>query len=337
MKKIMRFVWKKKKVLILLLVAIGLGYFIFLRPKEAVVRREATVERGTVTEELVLSGEIRAVESANLSFGLSGPLRYVGVTSGQTVKKGQLLASLDTTELNSVFQQANAALRAAEATKDRVYDSLQNKEKTETFTERETRVIAEASKDRAYEAVVSARKDLRDASLIAPFDGIVASMTNESAGVNIVAGTNQIAVVNPNTIYFSVNADQTEVNRFKIGDTAEISLDAFEEPIQGKISKISFSPSTQDAGTVYPIRLALSVDNSNYLYKIGMSGDARFTLSEKKDVLWVPNRFVKTDPKGRYVLVDDGNTRLYVQVGVEGEDRVEISGQGLEPGMKVYD
>jgi HlyD family secretion protein len=337
MQKILKFLWGKKRLLIVLLLIAGAIYYFFGRGTAESAQRTAVVQRGSVQEQLVLSGELRAIETANLAFGLSGPLKQVSVTSGQTVKKGQLIAALDTTELNSVYQQANAALRAAEATLARVYDSLKDKGASENFTEKETRVIAEATKDRAYESVVSSRKDLRDALLTSPFDGIVATLTNESAGTNVTAGTLQAIVVNPETIYFSVSADQTEVNRFKVGDKAVISLDAFEEPITGTVSKVSFVPSTAEAGTVYPIRLTLDVDNSSYQYKIGMSGDASFVLSEKNNVLWVPNRFVKTDPKGRYVLTGDGTNKVYVQVGIEGEDRVEISGEGISESMTVFD
>lgn len=337
MQKVAKFLWGRKRLIIVLIVIASAGYYFFGRSGSQVEQKTATVQRGSVQEELVLSGELRAVENANMAFGLSGPLKQVSVTSGQSVKKGQLIASLDTTELNSVYQQANAALRAAEATLARVYDSLKDKGASENFTEKETRVIAEATKDRAYEAVVSSRKDLRDALLIAPFDGIIASLANESAGTNVTAGTIQAVVVNPETIYFSVSADQTEVNRFKVGDKAVITLDAFEEPITGTVSKVSFVPSTAEAGTVYPIRLTLDVDNSSYLYKVGMSGDASFVLSEKTNVLWVPNRFVKTDPKGRYVLTGDGTNKVYVQVGIEGEDRVEISGEGISESMTVFD
>jgi len=300
----------------------------------AAPKETSKIERGTVKEELVLSGEIRAQEEANLAFGGSGKLTWIGVKTGDRVVRGQALAKLDTVILNTSYQQALSALRAADATVARVHDDLKGKDTSETFTEKETRVTAEVAKDRAYENMVAARKALFEATLTAPFNGVVTEIVNESPGMNVVAGTTQITVVNPESIYFSVNADQTEVSHFKIGDNSQITLDAFDEKtLTGTITEVAFTPSTQESGTVYPIRLKLLADNMTY--RLGLTGDASFVLSEKQNVLHVPNKFIKSDPTGRYVFVGDGTVKKYIEVGIEGDERVEIIGD-IEEGTTIF-
>jgi len=67
-----------------------------------------------------------------------------------------------------------------------------------------------------------------------------------------------------------------------------------------------------------------------------MGGDAKFVLSEKEGVLYVPPEFVNSDVNGKYVNLDKGNNKRYVEVGIEGEDRVEIIGD-VKEGDVVYD
>lgn len=295
---------------------------------------EATVSRGTVKEELVLTGEIRAVEDADLPFGGSGTIAWVGVKVGDRVTKGQALMKLDTVQLNSAYQRAASAYRLTQATVDKVHDSLKDKGNSESFTEKETRTTAEVANDQAYESYKSAQKALRDATLVSPFDGIVTAITNEVAGVNVTVGTPQIKVINPESLYFSVNADQTEVGKLSEGQKTTLFLDAFETEISGVISNISYAPSAADSGTVYPIRISFGKESTSK-YLLGMTGDASFTLSEVPDTMFVPNKFVKSDKTGKYVLVDQGKTKKYIEVGIEGDDRVEIKGDIVE-GVVVY-
>lgn len=332
-------VWYKRKrnwiiaivVVILFLVVRG------ARSKSMAPKETAKVTRGTVSEELVLSGEIRATRGANLVFQSGGTLSWVGVKNGDWVKKGQALEKLDTVILNASYQQSLSALHAAEANVNQIHDDLKGKDSTETFTETNERVSAEATHDRAYESMVQARKALNDATLIAPFEGLVTGVANESAGMNISPAQTQVALVDPTSIYFSVTADQTDVSRFTVGEGVEIVFDAFpDEKISGMIMTISFTPSTDDSGTVYPMRVLLKPANSDYKYKIGMTGDARFILSRKDNVLSVPSKFVKSDKTGKYLLINNGADKKYIETGIEGEDVTEVKGD-ISEGTTIYD
>jgi len=332
-------VWYKRRRTFLIVIVLIILFFGVrkLTSGSSVARETATVSRSTVKEELVLSGELKATSNANIAFNQSGTVSWVGVKVGDSVKKGQALIQLDTTSTNAAYQQARSNLLAAEANVNYVHDNLKNKDDSETFSEKNTRVAAEVAHDNTYNAMLAAQKTLRDGSIYAPFAGIVAQITNESAGVNVTAGVSQITIVNPTTLYFSVNADQTDVAHLHIGDKATIVLDSFlDENITGVVSDVSFTPSTADSGTVYPVRLTMSVDNSNYKYKVGMTGDTSFTLSQKENTLSVPVKFVKSDKEGKYVYIDSKNTKKYVTVGIEGNEKIEIQGD-ISEGTVVYD
>lgn len=316
---------------------IGIGGWFYYQNQNKEELEEATVSRGEVAEELILSGQVTADEHAQLSFPASGTIAWLTVTEGDEVYKGQPLAKLDTTLLNSTYQQALANLRAEEANLAQVYDEVKGNEKDETFEEKNTRVAAETAKDKAYEAVVAAQENLRKSTLYAPFAGIVTSVANPYQGVNVLATQPQIEIINPDTIHFVVFADQTEVLQIKEGEKVRIILDALpQKEIEGEVTYISYSLAPTEVSAVYEVKVKFLNLDSDFLYRVGMTGDVYFTLQKKENVFYVPSGFLKSDDKGDYVLTNNGKDKVYVEVGLEGEERTEVTGD-LEEGILIYD
>ena len=329
---------KRRVVFIIIILAVGiLGWRYFASKRNGEVET-AKVEKGVVREELILSGEIKAVEYANLAFQTSGELDFLGIKEGDEVKKGDILAKLDTTNLYQAFLSADADLRRYQASLNKTYDDVQGHVKDESFTQIETRTVAETNKDKAFRAYAIAQQNLINATLKAPFDGIVTSLTYPFTGVNTVFSQPQIELVNPATIYFDVSADQSEVIKFKKEQKVVIVLDSYpDEEYLGTISYISFTPKAGEVGSTYKVKVSFRDLNLHFNeVRVGMSGDAKIILSEKEDALFVPAKFVKSDTKGRYVNFGKKNNKKYVVVGIEGEERVEITGDIKEDDI-VYD
>lgn len=336
--KYIKFVWKRKFISAFILAVIVIVLFYYQKSRaQKNGFDEAEVKKGKVRQELVLTGEIEATEYASLSFETSGKLIYVGVKEGERVRRGALLGKLDTTALNAAYEQALNNLRRYEATVDSVYDSLQDHDDDETFAQKDTRTTAEVAKDNAYEAVVIAERNLKGASLYAPFDGVITNVTNPFSGPFLMSTQPQFEIVNPDTIYFGVTADQTEVTLLEEGMKVFITLDAFpEKEIEGTVSKIDFAPDPTEVGVVYEVQVALP-ELSETDYRLGMTGDAVFVLENKDEAYWVPAGFVKSDKEGQYLLTQKGDKKIYVELGLEGVDRVEIIGDEISEGMKIYD
>ena len=333
-----RFFKKKKFWIIAVVVLAGIG-FIYSRissSKSADVQT-AKVEKGTVSEELVLSGEINADEYANLTFPASGVIAWVGVKEGDEVKSGQALTKLDTTVLNSIYQQASATLRAAEATVENVHDQVKDHSGDETYTQKDTRTAAEVTKDKAYESYIQAQYNLRHATITAPFAGIVTYLAHPFSGVNVLATEPQVVLINPETVYFDVSADQADVENLNIGQNVKIVLDAVsDKEIFGSVVFISYSPKVGEVGAVYKVKVKLDDTLNADKFRIGMTGDAKFILSSKDNVLYVPPKFVKGDVKGKYIELGDAKNKTYIDVGIEGEDRIEIVSDKVGMGDTVY-
>jgi len=177
----------------------------------------------------------------------------------------------------------------------------------------------------------------QEALLSSPIEGIVTRADIPFAGQTAVAGTSTFEIVNPASIYFAVSVDQTEVNDIKKGNTAKIFLDAYpDETVSGNISDISFSPKTDESGTVYKVKLLLAIDNSQYKYRLGMTGDATFVTEKKVNALYLPVSFVKSDDEGSYVFINEKKEKKYIKTGIETDENIEIV-SGLTEGDTIYD
>lgn len=311
-----------------------IGGFFFLRSRNKAEVVSTTVQRSTVREELVLSGSIKADNHTILSFPTPGKLSWVGVSQGDQVYKGQALMSLDKTLLSVSLSQAMNNYRSAQATANFALDSVQGHQTDENFSQIAARTQAEVARDNAYDAVRAARYNLANATLFTPFSGTVAHLSYTHTGIHIPA-QGVIEIVDPSTIYFQVEADQGDVTSLSSGQEVNIILDSREKELKGRVVFIALTPQTGQSETTYQVKISLnSIPDSGV--RVGMTGDAKFILSQKQDVLSVPLRYINTDRDGTFVYLGKPGNKVYVDIGVEGEDLVEIT-SGVNQGDIVYD
>jgi membrane fusion protein, multidrug efflux system len=295
-------------------------------------------------QSLTLSGKIQADEKASLKFQTSGRLSWVGVKEGDIVKKWQALASLDQRDVKKALEKKlNAYLSER-------WDFEQNQDDYEihgtpinkiTLTDSEKRILEKSQFDLNNSVLDVEIADLSReyATLITPIAGIVTHIDTPYPGVNITPASAEFLVINPNSIYFSVSADQSEVVNLKKDMPAKIVLDSFSDnTIESTISAISFTPKTDESGTVYEVKLVLPINNLDYKYRIEMTGDATFVTSEKSKVLAVPTDYIheENDKKFVNILKNGQKEKLYVKIGTEIDDHTEIL-SGLREDETVYD
>lgn len=307
---------------VLVIVAVATRGFGLLGGKKT---EKYTIVRGNVTEELVISGSVTADKFSQMTFSGSGKIEWIGVTEGDSVKKGQAIVKLDTKVLNSAFEDARSDLRAAEANAQYVVDSVKDHSKDETYYQKTTRTTAEAARDSAYEAYKIAEENLRNATLYAPFAGVISFLTEKSAGVNVTYLDKIVEVIDPSTLFFEVLADQTEVTKLKEDMKVELILDSFpDEKIAGTIEYVSLTPQSADSGSTYKVKIKFDTTPDINKVRMGMTGDGRFVTQAKDNVLLAPARYINSDSKGKYVLLGDVKNKVYVETGIEGEDNIEI-------------
>jgi macrolide-specific efflux system membrane fusion protein len=326
-------------VLIVGLILVFVGYRQF-GPRDASKAKSYLVKKVDLTETLSFSGGVDAEEKATMVFQTTGKLSFVKVTEGIIVKKGWLLAGLDTGDLKAAERAAYYKYLAADANAKYVEDTVKDHDKDESFLQKNNRVTAQTDRDTKYDSWLTAQRTLRYATLYSPIDGVIYSVTDNHQGEFITA-TNlfEVDIVNPATIIFTANADQTDVVKLQPGMVADITLDTYpDKPSKGTVKEIAFTPTAGETGTVYLVKLTLDTSNPDFQLRMGMTGDVSFPVRELTGVIAVPQSYVKTIKDERVVFkkVSGGSARARVTVG-ETLNGQTIVISGLNEGETIYD
>jgi macrolide-specific efflux system membrane fusion protein len=128
------------------------------------------------------------------------------------------------------------------------------------------------------------------------------------------------------------------VTKFRVGQEGTVVLDSFpDKAIDGKVTMIGFTPKTGETGTVYELRIAFVVDNSDYSIRMGMTGDVNFVFKEVKGVIAIPSSYIKTDKNEKYVwkMAGKNKEKTIVTTGETIDGNTEIV-SGLNEKDVIY-
>lgn len=294
--------------------------------------RVVMAEKREVFSTLTISGEIKAEKQAILNFPISGKLAYISVKNGDSVKKGQVLASLDLGDLEANQTKAYYAYLSADAYAKKIEDEIKGHDADETFTQKYTRVSAQTTRDAAYDTWLSARRAVENARLVAPFAGIVTNVTSNVVGDTISVGDGA-TVVEPKSLYFEGEIDETDIGKLPATPKIDVSLDAFSgATFSGTLENIGFASRLSSTGaTVYPVKIKLSFGSAQNSLRLGMNGDAKIILDERKNVIAVP---VDAVVDGHVTKKNGEVKQVKVEVGLEGDIYTEIK-SGLSEGDQI--
>ena len=197
--------------------------------------------------------------------------------------------------------------------------------------------------DQAQKNIDYIQKQLNDATITAPFDGIVARLNYKQGDIippPTISPQVLIYLVDNNNLEADINIDEMDVPRVKAGQNASISIDAFPgTSLEGKVTSVATIPNAQAAAagaTVYVAKVSFLVPQGMAI-KAGMSANASIMTSEANNVLIVPNQAIKTDSQGNnYVeMINGGNiVKQTVVKGMSDSSNTEIV-SGLQQGDQV--
>jgi multidrug efflux pump subunit AcrA (membrane-fusion protein) len=194
-------------------------------------------------------------------------------------------------------------------------------------------------KDGPSDAIASAQAKVDAAQatvnlqyIIAPFDGEVAAILTQQ-GDQVGEGDNAVIIVNRSTLYIDVQIDETDISRVELGDTANITFDAFPDvTATGKVTFIN-PVGTSSSGVVnYTVRVTL--DESNPAILLGATATIEINTGAAETLLTVPVAAVKTDDSGNEYVIrvkSDGSTeQVSVTSGTVVGTTVVVSGDLAE-------
>ncbi|MBA7520361.1 Macrolide export protein MacA [subsurface metagenome] len=220
---------------------------------------------------------------------------------------------------------AQARLDAAEAKLDAMIRSYDTEEvaikKMEVELAEQSLELAQQSVEQARQSVEQAQKNLNEATLTAPFDGVVASVYADEGDVipsPTMAPTAIIHLIDLTTMELNIEVDEIDIPGVEVGQRVIIEVDALPAlPLEGEVTYIS-SLAKEEAGVVlYEATIGFDVPEGSGL-KAGMSAEADIVIDEQSDVLLVPNRAIKQDSQG--------NPVVEVMVGKEVQEKPVVIG-----------
>src|SRR5438093_1510462 len=255
-------------VLIVGLVVISAGA---RRDRGAEVRFEKASRRDLVAA-VTASGKIQPKKKVDISADITGRITRIAVREGDLVTKGQFLLQIDPTIYQANLQQSEAVLASsqaaavqAKANRDQADRALgrtkelhaqnPNLVSQEQLEQAQTAFdIAEANLtaaqrqvDQARAAVRSASDNLRKTTLLAPMAGRVTRLSVEEGEVAVPGtfskdGGRLLTIAALSVIQVKVNVDETDVVRLHLGDSVEVTIDAFPDTtFTGRVTKVSNS------------------------------------------------------------------------------------------------
>ena len=296
-----------------------------------------------LSRELPVSGSLSPLVQTTVNSKVAGDLLELTVLEGQAVKKGEVLARIDTRYIKATLDAQEAALQKARA--DLALAKL-NKDNSAAMLEEH--YISQNAYDSAastYEAdlatmkaaeaqVALARLSWDDAVVRAPFDGTVVKRLVQ-AGQRVNTDDGLLTLVDLSRMQFQVLAPASEVPSIHVGQLAHFTVGGFgQRQFEGKVERIN--PMVEDGSR--SISLYLSVPNPDGVLRGGMFGQGTLVLDKSAPAPTVPLTAVHNESGEPNVIVFAGGTlqRRTVTLGLRSEDQgsVEIT-DGLKPGEQV--
>lgn len=267
------------------------------------------------------TGTLQPLTQVDISSQLSGVVRSVSVNENQQVKKGDVLAALDTTKLEVQIERAQASAKAAGANVEDATVTLKENESALTRAAELTRrgmatdqslEAATATRDRSKAALDSAeanlaianadlksqQTDLANSTIYAPIDGIVLTRSvdpGQTVASSLQAPVLFIIAADLRNMELVAAVDEADIGAVKTGQHARFTVDAFpDRPFDAEIRDISFASVTTDGVVTYNARL--EVDNNELLLRPGMTATVSVVTRQAKGVLTVPSTAFRYRP-----------------------------------------
>ena len=330
MKKVNKKVWYAIGVVVVILIAWS---FIRGGKKEEKVSFETSkVEKSNIHTSITATGTIEPVTSVTVGTQVSGIVSKLYVDYNSVVKKGQVIAELDRTNLISELNTAKANLASSESSM--AYEKANyNRYKTlydkglVSADEYESALLSyrKAKEDVSTkrESVNKAQTNLGYATITSPIDGVVLSKSVEE-GQTVAASFNtpELFSIAQDLTDMRVIADidEADIGGVKEGQRVSFTVDAFpDDHFEGQVTQVRQQATTESNVVTYEV--VISAPNNDLKLKPGLTANVTIFTLEKNNVMTVPSkalRFIPTEAileKGQTISDCEGDHKLWTLEG----------------------
>ena len=299
----------KNKIFLLVIFSISIYlFFLFFFPANTIDNWEDyEVKNGKVERSVTATGPLNPVLTVNVGTQISGIIENVFVDYNDIVKKGMLLAEVDSALIDANISQLEAAVLAKKAlfkaTKSRFfreqrlfnngYISLGALEKSESeYEEASSRLkLAEAE-------LVREKQKKSYSKVISPIDGVVIDKkidVGQTVAASFQTPTLFKIAENLDSMQIEALVSEADIGEVRIGQKVTFVVDAyFENVFSGEVKKIRLDPKIEQNVVNYVV--IISVKNKKKLLLPGMTAQASIIVELKKDVLKIPLSALRFEP-----------------------------------------
>ena len=303
-----------------------------------------TTEPAELRQVMQLTGTLRAVDQVTVKAKVAAEVRAVMVREGESVKSGQVVVKLDTSEYEARVAQARGNLNNARAQMEIATKARDNNlalvekgfiSKNAFDNSASQYAAAKASVDSAQGALDIVLKSLNDTVSRAPISGLV-SVRHVQPGEKVAIDSRLLEIVNLQKLELEAAVPSSEISKVAIGQKVELRIEGLAQRFDGKVVRIN--PATQAGSRSVPVYV--QVANPQNLLRVGMFADGQLLLSSKASVVTLPQSAVRKVNDGSFVfaIVNNKIERLPVTLGSTGlvgdDHHIEIT-SGLEFGAQV--
>ena len=349
-------------VIVIVVIAVAAWALSGGKKEEEINFKEEAVKTETLQNSVTATGTIEAVTSVTVGTQVSGIVNKLYVDYNSQVKKGQVIAELDKTNLLSELNTAKANL--ASATSDLNYQAA-NMSRYQTLykkglvsadeyenallTYRQAKEQVASSK----ESVQKAQTNLGYATITSPIDGTVISKSVEE-GQTVAASfsTPELFTIARDLTNMQVvaNVDEADIGGVKEGDRVTFTVDAYpDDTFEGTVKQVRLEATTTNNVVTYEV--VISAPNADLKLKPGLTANVTIYTQERSGVLAVANKALRFTPtketvgkdmkivdcKGKnkvWTLSDKTLTAHPVTIGQTDGMHTEII-KGIKKGQKI--
>lgn len=356
---------KHKKYIVIAAVAIvALAIWLLSGGKKegAVTYNTAQVERQHLGTSVTATGTIEPVTSVTVGTQVSGKVAHLYVDYNSVVKKGQVIAELDKTNLQSELATAKANLLsmqsalAYQTANYKRYSTLYSKGLVSADDYESARLSYQQATQQvqsARQSVAKAETNLSYATITSPIDGIVLSKAVEE-GQTVAASFNtpELFIIAQDLTNMQVIADidEADIGEVKEGERVTFTVDAFpEDTFNGHVKQVRQVATTTSNVVTYEV--VISAPNADLKLKPGLTANVTIFTNEMDNALTVPTKALKFTPnekmltkgqtikdceaKSKVWALEDNVFKAYpVTVGLSNGMKTEIK-SGLKEGQKI--
>ena len=292
-------------------VVVGIALIAYLlsggKKKETVSFETAKVEKTNIQSSITATGTIEPVTSVTVGTQVSGIVSHLYVDYNSVVKKGQVIAELDKTNLTSELNTAKANLSSAQSTMSyeqanyNRYKTLYDKGLVSADEYESARLSYLKAKDQvatASQSLQRAQTNLGYATITSPIDGVVLSKSvEEGQTVASSFSTPELFVIAQDLTNMRVIADidEADIGGVKEGQRVSFTVDAFPDDLfEGRVTQVRQQATTESNVVTYEV--VISARNNDLKLKPGLTANVTIFTMEKNDVVAVPNKALRFTP-----------------------------------------